>query len=59
MEMCKQNESRIEELVMENAKLKLQLSAVDRNSLSYDVREGSHTDRHNSRRFLFNIIIHL
>ena len=39
IEMCKQNESRIEELVMENAKLKSQLSAVDRTSQSYDVRE--------------------
>ena len=39
MEMCKQNESRIEELMMENAKLKSQLSAVDRTSQSYDVRE--------------------
>ena len=40
MEMCKQNESRIEELMMENAKLKSQLSAVDRTSQSYDVREN-------------------
>ena len=39
IEMCKQNESRIEELMMENAKLKSQLSAVDRTSQSYDVRE--------------------
>ena len=39
MEMCKQNESRIEELMMENAKLRSQLSAVDRTSQSYDVRE--------------------
>ena len=39
IEMCKQNESRIEELVMENAKLKSQLSTVDRTSQSYDVRK--------------------
>lgn len=48
-EMCKRHESRIEEL-MENAKLKSQLSAVDRTSQSYHVREYiymyTHTDRH-------------
>ena len=43
MEMCKQNNARIEELVMENAKLKSQLSTVEPTSKNYDVREEIHT----------------
>lgn len=64
IEMYKQNESRIEELVMENAKLKSQLSAVDRTSQSYDVREDICTHiyrqtQYSQHRLPFSIIIHV
>ena len=45
MEMCKQNNARIEELLTENSKLKSRLTAIEETSKTYDVREEIHTYR--------------